>query len=215
MDHAVNHSFATGKRIHELPLVHQIDNFASGEEVASLLDIAMPRLQQALVSHDKQGIASAGRSGRNCWVRHNASPQVLALCQRISELVGIPLERAESLQVIHYGPGQQYAPHYDAWDADTERGRRCMASGGQRLTTCLLYLNTVAAGGGGGTIFPKIGLEIPAREGRLVLFHNVFPGTNQRHPDSLHGGAPVTAGEKWACNLWFRELPLPGFNRSS
>lgn len=213
MESAVDHSFVTGRRIHELPLVHQIDDFASEEEVASLLAIAAPRLQQALVSDARQGIASAGRSGSNCWVKHDASPPVLALCQRISELVGVPLARAESLQVIHYGPEQQYAPHYDGWDANTERGQRCMARGGQRLATCLLYLNTVAAGG--GTVFPKIGLEIPARQGRLVLFHNVFPGTNQRHPDSLHGGTPVTEGEKWACNLWFRELPLSGSNRTS
>ncbi|QIB65881.1 prolyl hydroxylase family protein [Kineobactrum salinum] len=207
MEPAASHSFATGRLLHQLPLVQQIDDFASEEEVASLLAIATPRLQQALVSDARQGIASAGRSGRNCWVRHDASPPVLSLCRRISALVGIPLERAESLQVIHYGPGQQYAPHYDAWDAGTERGQRCMARGGQRLATCLLYLNTVTAGG--GTVFPKIGLEIPARQGRLVLFHNVFPGTNQRHPDSLHGGAPVTEGEKWACNLWFREQSLP------
>ena len=28
-----------------------------------------------------------------------------------------------------------------------------------------------------------------------------------RHPKSLHGGSPVWGGEKWACNLWFRQLP--------
>jgi len=32
-----------------------------------------------------------------------------------------------------------------------------------------------------------------------------LPGTDSRHPLSLHGGQPVLVGEKWAANLWFRE----------
>src|SRR5690606_31092572 len=82
-------------------------------------------------------------------------------------------------------------------------GQRCMARGGQRLITCLLYLNDVERGGATG--FPSLDLTIKARKGRLLLFHNCYPGTNQRHPDSLHGGLPVEKGEKWACNFWFRE----------
>ena len=30
------------------------------------------------------------------------------------------------------------------------------------------------------------------------------------HPDSNHAGLPVLAGDKWACNLWYRESPMPG-----
>jgi len=32
-----------------------------------------------------------------------------------------------------------------------------------------------------------------------------LPGTTKVHPDSLHAGRPVTKGEKFAFNLWFRE----------
>ena len=39
----------------------------------------------------------------------------------------------------------------------------------------------------------------------MVIFHNLYEGQSVRHRNSLHGGLPVTAGEKWACNLWFRE----------
>ncbi|WP_052481154.1 prolyl hydroxylase family protein [Gilvimarinus agarilyticus] len=110
---------------------------------------------------------------------------------------------AESLQMIHYGPAQEYAAHFDAWDPATERGERCMAKGGQRLVTCLLYLNDVGAGGATG--FPELGLEVPAKRGRMLVFYNCYPGTNVRQPKSLHGGLPVLRGEKLACNFWFRE----------
>jgi hypothetical protein len=39
----------------------------------------------------------------------------------------------------------------------------------------------------------------------MVIFHNLDEGERNRHRNSLHGGLHVTAGEKWACNLWFRE----------
>ena len=118
-------------------------------------------------------------------------------------MVGLPLEQAESLQVLHYSQDQEYAPHYDAWDAATERGRRCMIKGGQRMVTCLLYLSDVEDGG--GTSFPNLEMEVRAKKGRMVLFHNCYGGRNLRHPDCLHGGLPVVKGEKWACNFWFRE----------
>ena len=81
-------------------------------------------------------------------------------CLRVAEVVGLPLEQAESLQVLHYSQDQEYAPHYDAWDAATERGRRCMIKGGQRMVTCLLYLSDVEDGG--GTSFPNLEMEVRA-----------------------------------------------------
>ncbi|HAJ77322.1 MAG TPA: hypothetical protein DCM64_12835 [Gammaproteobacteria bacterium] len=54
--------------------------------------------------------------------------------------------------------------------------------------------------------------EVRARKGRMLLFHNCHSQSTIRHPESLHGGLPVNSGEKWACNLWFREK---AFQRSS
>jgi tetratricopeptide (TPR) repeat protein len=45
------------------------------------------------------------------------------------------------------------------------------------------------------------GLPPPAR-------HDCYPGTNTRHPDTLHAGLPVLEGSKWAFNLWFHERPF-------
>lgn len=195
--------YETSKHVNDDPLVEVLENYVSDEEVAHLLCAARDQLQRAVVSSSEGGIESAGRTGQNCWVKHDHDPVIDQLTTRISKLVGIPLDRAESIQVVHYGHGQEYAPHFDAWDADTARGQRCMARGGQRLVTCLIYLNDVSEGG--GTCFPKLDLEVRAVKGRMVIFHNCHSGTNIRHPDSLHGGMPVLAGEKWACNLWFRE----------
>lgn len=195
--------YETGNQVNNDPLVCVFENFLSEKEAEALLDAARPKLQQALVSAAKSGVQSDGRTGSNCWIHHGTSSIIADISLRVAEVVGLGLENAESLQVVYYGEGQEYAPHFDAWDANTERGQRCMAKGGQRMVTCLLYLNDPEQGG--GTCFPKLDMEIRAKKGRMMLFHNCHEGSTIRHGDSLHGGMPVLKGEKWACNFWFRE----------
>ncbi|MCB1665298.1 MAG: 2OG-Fe(II) oxygenase [Pseudomonadales bacterium] len=185
------------------PIVYLIENYLSDEEIAHIRLAGEHLLEQALVTGPAEGVVSKGRTGRNCWIPHRHDSVIAGVCERTSALVGQPLDNAESLQLIHYGNTQEYAPHFDAWEADSEAGIRCMKRGGQRLVTCLFYLNDVPAGG--GTTFPKLKLEVAARKGSLLVFHNCLLGSSVRHPHSLHGGMPVQEGEKWACNLWFRE----------
>ena len=78
-----------------------------------------------------------------------------------------------------------------------------MQRGGQRLVTALRYLYDVE--GGGCTRFTNLQLDVQPVKGSLLLFHNCERGSSKRHSDGLHAGMPVTAGEKWAANLWFRQ----------
>lgn len=206
--------YETGNKVNDEPMVCVFEDFLSDSEVDAILAAAQPKLKQARVSAGKSGVASGGGYGSSCWIPHSHNAVIEDLSLRLAEVVGIGLEYAESLQIIHYTEDEEYAPHFDAWDKATERGQRCMAKGGQRMVTCLLYLNDVPAGG--GTSFPSLDMEIRAKKGRMLLFHNCHQGSTVRHPDSLHGGMPVLQGEKWACNLWFRELEyqIPSSNPS-
>lgn len=195
--------YPIGEKLNREPLVQVVDNFLSDEEIESVLAVGAQRLGPAKVTLDEGDMPSEARTGRNCWITHDENTVVQKLCDRLSELVGVPLSQAESLQLIHYSENQEYGPHFDSWRPDTEAGRRSMTMGGQRLVTCLLYLNDVEEGG--GTTFPKLNLTVEAKRGRMVLFHNCFTDSINQHPYSLHGGMPVIKGEKWACNLWFRE----------
>jgi prolyl 4-hydroxylase len=195
--------YSGGIELRDDPSIWLFEHYASPLELTALRTAAGEKLAPAEVSGSVGGYISEGRSGSNCWIPHDHNPLILALATRIAATVGLPLINAESFQVVHYGPAQEYRAHYDGWDAGTDRGDRCLARGGQRLVTALLYLNEVEDGG--ATAFPKLDLEVRPIPGNLVLFHNCRSGTTLRHPDSLHGGLPVLAGEKWAANLWFRE----------
>ena len=203
MDIELRQEYPGGQQIADEPPVFLFDDYLSEQECEHLVDLARPHMTRAFVSGGEDGVESNGRTGGVHWIPHRHDETTAGISERIAELVGIPLINAEALQIINYDVGQEYKPHYDAWVPNTETGDRCLARGGQRLVTCLLYLSNVEAGG--GTFFPKLDIEVMPRPGRMILFHNCYEDTTERHPRSLHGGMPPEQGMKWACNLWFRE----------
>ena len=50
-----------------------------------------------------------------------------------------------------------------------------------------------------------LNISVAPKKGSILVWKNVLPGTTKVHPLSLHAGRPVTGGEKYAFNLWFRE----------
>ena len=198
-------SYEIGEVVATDPLVTVIDDFVTEGERAHIIKQARRTLGEAKVSTVGDNAYSEKRTGSVAWVRHDQTPVVRNLVRRVSDIVGIPVGHAESLQIVHYAETEEYRAHFDSYDLNTEKGRLRTTKGGQRLVTALMYLNEVESGG--ATRFPKLKLEVEPLPGRIVLFHNIKDGTHDRHKNSLHGGLPVIAGEKWACNLWFRAHP--------
>jgi hypothetical protein len=185
------------------PLVAVRNDVISPIECAYLIELAKPHIKRAGVVLDEGFKPSEGRTGSNHWLKYDEDDVVKSIGQRIADIVGLPLENAESMQIIHYGPEQEYRPHFDAFNLSLARGQKAAQWGGQRLVTALVYLNKVEVGG--ATQLPKLGITVPATPGRMVVFHNTTEDISGPHPLSLHAGMPVEAGEKWAFNLWFRQ----------
>lgn len=192
--------------LNKSPLISTIDNFITDEECDHIIKIAKPYLVSSVVSSNNGGIISKGRTSKNTWINHNTDNVTKNIAKKICELVDKPINTAESFQVIHYDENQEYRPHYDGWEHnyDNPKNVRCLKTGGQRMLTVLCYLNDVKKGG--STSFPKLNLDVTAKKGKLVIFENVYEDTNERHKLSLHAGMPVVKGEKYAFNLWFREM---------
>ena len=190
--------------INDSPKIYVKKNFISDEDCMHFINLSKDNIQPSLVSGDKQGYISEGRTGKNYWIKHDYDDITLKVANKIAEEVGYPLENAEAFQVIYYNKSEEYRQHYDGWLFDnSEKSKRNMKYGGQRMKTCLVYLNDVELGG--GTKFTKLNLEVNAEKCKLLVFDNVHSGTNKRHELSEHCGMPVLEGEKWAFNLWFRE----------
>jgi hypothetical protein len=132
---------------------------------------------------------------------------LLAARERLAAAAGLPAANLEGPQLLHYHVGERFTPHWDFLDAEQEGYARDIAFRGQRVATCLVYLNDDLEGG--ETDFPKLGLRHRGGKGDLLVFLNLDA---QGQPDrrTLHAGLPPTRGEKWLLSQWVRDRSPPG-----
>lgn len=149
------------------------------------------------------GVHKNIRNSKQHWIS-KTDPLVSGLFERISKMYNIPLENAEDLQVVNYQPNQYYNEHHDACCNRDETCKKFVERGGQRKLTVLIYLNADFTDG--ETYFKNLDLKIKAPTGDAIVFHPLAEKSSKCHPKALHAGLPITSGEKWVANVWFREF---------
>ncbi|MBI2769925.1 MAG: 2OG-Fe(II) oxygenase [Burkholderiales bacterium] len=184
------------------PHVVVFGNLLSDQECDELIALARPRLARSLTVATKTGgeEINADRTSNGMFFQRGEHPLVKRVEERIARLVNWPEENGEGLQVLHYQPGTEYKPHYDYFDPVEPGTPTILKRGGQRVATLVMYLGEPEKGG--GTTFPDVRLEVAPKRGNAVFFTY-----DRAHPSTktLHGGAPVLAGEKWIATKWLRE----------
>ena len=185
-----------------LPRLVVFGGLLSDEECDALMEAAKPRMSRSLTVATKTGGEEmhADRTSQGMFFQRGESELVSRIEARIAKLVNWPVQNGEGLQVLQYVPGTEYRPHYDYFDPAEPGTATILKRGGQRVGTVVMYLNEPEKGG--GTTFPGVHLEVSPKRGNAVFFSYERP-----HPStkSLHGGAPVIAGEKWIATKWLRE----------
>ena len=151
--------------VHRISIVH---DFISHEECEEILLHSWQNLEpSSVVSEDGKGQKHEGRTGSNTWLSHDASPVILGVAERISQMVRMPLENAEPFQIVHYDVGQKYDYHFDSFDKDdVHHNDKYVKTGGQRLLTVLGYLRDVPKGGETG--FNRLGLNVQPKMGSII-----------------------------------------------
>jgi prolyl 4-hydroxylase len=184
------------------PRVVVFGGLLTDAECDTLMAQAAPRLLRSETVDNSTGDSEVNeaRTSEGMFFERGESPLIQTLEMRIAELLRWPLENGEGLQILRYRPGAEYKPHHDYFDPVHPGTPRILERGGQRVGTLVMYLNT--PDGGGATTFPDVGLEVAPVRGNAVFFSydRAHVGTK-----TLHGGAPVTAGEKWVATKWLRE----------
>jgi prolyl 4-hydroxylase len=188
----------------EEPVLAVLEGVLSADECDELIELSRPRLKASTVVDPQTGENAIAeyRDSDGMFFRLEETPFVARLDRRISEIMNCPIENGEGLQVLRYGPGARTTPHFDFLVPSNPANKASLARSGQRISTLIVYLNDVISGG--ETVFPELGLSVSAKKGNAVYFE--YANTrNQVDYRSLHAGAPVAEGEKWAVTKWMRE----------
>ncbi|KAK9402646.1 prolyl 4-hydroxylase subunit alpha-3 [Crotalus adamanteus] len=138
----------------------------------------------------------------SAWLKDSVDPVIGALGRRAAALTGLNTQHpyAEYLQVVNYGLGGHYEPHFD--HATSRKSPLYRMKSGNRIATLMIYLSSVEAGG--STAFIYANLSVPVVKNAALFWWNLRKN-GQGDEDTLHAGCPVLAGDKWVANKWFHE----------
>lgn len=187
----------------EKPTVAVLAGVLAPDECRELIGLARPRLKPSTVVDPASGrdVVADHRSSLGMFFRLGESPFLDILDRRASALMNLPVDNGEGFQVLFYPEGALCSPHFDFLVPSNPANRASIARSGQRKSSLVIYLNDVEKGG--ETTFPAAGWSISPSLGNAVYFEYANSRGQVDH-QSLHGGNPVLAGEKWVATKWMR-----------
>ncbi|WP_456274901.1 2OG-Fe(II) oxygenase [Bacillus sp. AK031] len=173
----------------EEPLIVILGNVLSHEECDELIELSKDRVQRSKIGSSRE--VDQLRTSSSMFFEEAENDVVARIEKRISQIMNIPVEHGDGLQVLNYKIGQEYKAHYDFFKSAKN----------PRISTLVMYLNDVELGG--ETFFPELNFSVSPQKGMAVYFEYFYD--NQTLNDkTLHGGAPVIIGDKWAATQWMR-----------
>lgn len=194
----LNDCVVAAELLNKAPLVMRFESVLSDDECQQLIKAAASRLKESRLVNK---VVSEIRSSRGMFFEEEENPLIQRIERRISELMNVPIEHAEGLQVLHYAPGQEYKAHHDFFRPNTPSAKN------NRISTLVIYLNDVEEGG--ETVFPLLQLSVKPKRGSAVYFEYFY--RDQALNDlTLHSSVPVVRGEKWVATQWMRRQRVRG-----
>ncbi|XP_073949601.1 prolyl 4-hydroxylase subunit alpha-1-like [Choristoneura fumiferana] len=187
------------EQVYIQPDVYVFHEVISDEEIESIKNLSLPRLQRALVERETGKREKAYyRVSQSAWVNSTESEAIARLSWRVADMTGLSMQSAEPLQVGNYGIGGQYDPHYDfSQFQDFSEGV------GNRIATVMFYMSDVALGG--ATVFTELGLSVFPIKHAALFWMNLLP-SGEGDRATLHAGCPVLRGSKWVAINWLHEV---------
>ncbi|WP_316569243.1 2OG-Fe(II) oxygenase [Neobacillus sp. YIM B06451] len=179
------------------PLIVVLDNVLDSKECDELIVLAKDRMKRSKISENH--IENEIRTSSGMFFDKMENQLVAKIERRVSEIMCIPIEHGEEIQVLHYLPGQEYRSHFDYFSSKSR------AVENNRISTLVMYLNDVEEGG--ETVFPRLNFSVTPKKGMAVYFE-YFYEEQALNELTLHSGMPVITGEKWVATQWVRRKKL-------
>ncbi|XP_075974422.1 prolyl 4-hydroxylase subunit alpha-1-like isoform X2 [Anticarsia gemmatalis] len=182
----------------DIVLFHDV---LSDNEIETIKQMARPRFKRAVVHDPRTGelVPAHYRISKSAWLKDGEHEIVARVSRRVTHMTGLDMASAEELQVVNYGIGGHYEPHYDF---ARKRESAFTKDGGNRIATVLFYMSDVAQGG--ATVFTELGLSVFPVKGAAAFWLNLH-ASGEGDLATRHAACPVLQGSKWVCNKWLHE----------
>lgn len=146
---------------------------------------------------EQQGFRTSSSCNLNRW-----DPDIARIETKMTQVLGIDNNFAETMQGQRYQVGQEFKAHHDFFHIGEEYWKQEGPAGGQRSWTAMIFLNNVPDGG--ATEFPHVKIGIRPQAGTMLMWNNMNPDGTMNYK-SLHTGTPVKAGVKHIITKWYRQ----------
>jgi len=188
----------TNKKVTEIPIFLKFyNNFLTKKECDSIIAISKDKFVKSQVysSNNINTIVNNNVRSSTSYTITSKDPLFEKIKNKVSELLVIPKENFETLQVQKYEKGQQYYPHYDY----------IQGMENQRIKTFIIYLNRLKKIDGGCTSFTHYNYKIKPETGMAICFDNVDLNGNV-NPKTMHAGELInTEAIKYILTIWIRQ----------
>jgi len=90
-------------------------NVISDSEIETVKKLAQPRFKRATVQNQVTGELEPAsyRISKSAWLKTEEHKHVADVVNRVGAVTGLDMDTAEDLQVVNYGIGGHYEPHFD------------------------------------------------------------------------------------------------------
>ncbi|XP_039600216.1 prolyl 4-hydroxylase subunit alpha-3 [Polypterus senegalus] len=176
------------------PYVVLYHSFISDSEADKIKELAAPGLHRSIVASGEKQSPAHYRISKSAWLKDTSHTVVSNVDKRIAALSSLNVQPpyAEYLQVVNYGIGGHYEPHFD--HATSTSSPVYKLNTGNRVATFMIYLSSVEAGG--STAFIYANFSVPVVKNAALFWWNLHKN-GQGNGDTLHAGCPVLVGDKW------------------
>ncbi|KAM4701356.1 prolyl 4-hydroxylase subunit alpha-3 [Discoglossus pictus] len=184
------------------PYVVLYHDFVTDLEAEMIKKFAAPWLRRSVVASGEAQSEAEYRISKSAWLKDTVHPIIRKMDTRIAAVTGLNVQPpyAEYLQVVNYGIGGHYEPHFD--HATSKKSPLYRTNTGNRLATFMIYLSSVDVGG--STAFIYANFSTPVVKNAALFWWNLHRN-GQGNGDTLHAGCPVLIGNKWVANKWIHE----------
>lgn len=102
------------EQIYHDPYIVVYHDVMYDSEIEVIKKMAKPRFRRATVQNHKTGELETAhyRISKSAWLKDEEHDVIATVVQRVIDMTGLSMDTAEELQVVNYGIGGHYEPHY-------------------------------------------------------------------------------------------------------